>query len=282
MDLKVIGARHGVGTNIHVEDRLIGMKIRDIYEAPAAEIIIAAHKKLEHYVCTRRETEFKEQIDQKWAYLCYDGLWYEPLMNDINAFVDEVNQKVTGKVVVRLYKGMAQVLTLETPNSIFEEKLATFMVSEGLNQNASAGFIEHFSLQMKLAQRRTRTALLAIGGRDQKLKMLPQMKALHTMGYKLYATYKTFKFLKTNGIEAVLVNKISSPALKPNLRDMLDANRFDIIFNIPTTGDRQDTKVKEKTDGQVIRESAVKHGTKLITSVTVARDTIDKLKNARV
>jgi argininosuccinate synthase len=280
--LNTIGARHGVGTNIHLEDRLIGMKIRDIYEAPAAEIIITAHKKLEHYVSTRRETEFKDLVDQRWAYLCYDGLWYEPLMRDLHAFIDEVNQKVTGKVTLHLYKGVAQVLALVTPNSIFEEKLATFMVSEGLNQNASAGFIEHFSLQMKLAQRRAHTALLAVGGRDQKLKLLPQMKQLCAMGYQLYATYKTFKFLRSHDIPAILVNKISSPDLKPNLRDMLDANRFDLIVNIPTLTDREETAAKEKTDGQVIREQAVRHGTTLITSVAVARDTIDKLSAARV
>lgn len=154
LELNKIGAKHAIGTNIHLEDRLIGMKIRDIYEAPAAEIIISGHKKLEHYVCTRREHEFKELVDQRWAYLCYDGLWYEPLMDDVNAFIDQVNQKVTGKVTAELYKGVVRILALETPNSLFEESLATFMVSEGLNQNASAGFIEHFSLQMRIAHQR--------------------------------------------------------------------------------------------------------------------------------
>jgi len=282
LKLHTIGAKHGVGTNIHLEDRLIGMKIRDIYEAPAAEIIITAHKKLEHYVSTRREYEFKELVDQKWAYLCYDGLWLEPLMNDLNAFIDEVNQKVTGKVSLQLYKGNVNVLTLETPNSIFDEKLATFMVSEGLNQNASAGFIEHFSLQMKLAQRRQHTALLAIGGRDQKLKLLPQIKTLDSLGYQLYATYKTHKFLKTNGIDAILVNKISSPELKPNLNDLLDANRFDLIINIPTSTDQPASKEKEKTDGQVIREKAVKFNTPLVTTMSVAKEMVTKLSEARV
>src|SRR5207248_1644069 len=102
LQLNKIGAKHGVGTNIHIEDRVIGMKIRDIFEAPAAEIIISAHEKLEHYVCTGRENEFKATIDQKWAYLCYGGLWYEPLMHDLNAFIENVNQKVTGKVTLQL------------------------------------------------------------------------------------------------------------------------------------------------------------------------------------
>lgn len=280
--LNLIGNKHGIGTNIHIEDRLIGMKIRDIYEAPAAEIIIAAHKKLEHYVCTRRETEFKLLIDQKWAYLTYDGLWLEPLMNDLNAFIDEVNHKVSGRITAQLYKGTVQVLTLETPNGLFEEKLATFMVSEGLNQNASAGFIEHFSLQMKLAQRRQRTALLAIGGRETKLKLLGSMHSLSQMGYQLYATYKTHKFLRSNGIEAILVNKIATPGLKPNLSDMLVAKRFDLIINIPAQTDREETLVREKTDGQIIRAMAVGTNTPLVTSLSVANEVIAKLVREKV
>ena len=276
MKLNTIGAKHGIGTNIHIEDRVIGMKIRDIFEAPAAEIIIAAHRKLEHYVSTRRENEFKETIDQKWAYLCYDGLWYEPLMSDLNAYIDNVNQKVTGKVTARLYKGNVQVLALETPNTIFEEKLATFMVSEGLNQNASAGFIEHFTLQMKLAQRSEKTALISIEKRQNKVKLLGTIKTLHEMGYKLYATYKTHKFLKTNGIEAIAVNKISQPQLKPNLADMLNANRFDVIINIPM--EREVTK----TDGSLIRKKAIEHNVPIFTTVHLAQDFVDKLQAAKV
>jgi argininosuccinate synthase len=276
LSLNKIGARHGVGTNIHIEDRIIGMKIRDIFEAPAAEIIISAHEKLEHYVCTGVENEFKKIVDQKWAHLCYGGLWYEPLMNDLNAFIRQVNQKVTGKVKVELYKGRATVVSLETPNTIFEEKLATFMVSEGLNQNAAAGFIELYTLPMRLAQRAEKTALISIGKRTNKVKLLPDIKKLQEMKYKLYATYKTHKFLKTNKIEAIAVNKISTPHLKPNLADLLNANRFDLIINIPTG-----RKVAE-TDGTIIREKAVEHNVPLITSVNVAKDFIEKLQAAKV
>jgi len=276
MELNKIGAKHGVGTNIHIEDRVVGMKIRDVFEAPAAEIIITAHEKLEHYVCTRTENEFKAIVDQKWAYLCYGALWYDPLMNDLNAFIDNVNQKVTGKVTVQLYKGIAQVMALETPNTIFEEKLATFMVSEGMNQNASAGFIELYTLSMKLAQRAEKTALISIGKRSNKIKLLPDIKKLYAMKYRLYATYKTHKFLTKSGIESVLVNKISQPHLKPNLGDLLDANRFDLVINIPM--ERQITQ----TDGKIIRQKAIEHNVKLITSVNVARDFINQLQAARV
>lgn len=276
-------AKHAIGIVHLIEDRVIGLKVRGIYEAPGAETIITAHKTLERYTSTRLENEFKTLVDEKWAYLVYGALWFEPLMDDLNAYLDKVNEKITGTVTVKLFKGHAEAVALETPNTIFDEKLATFMETNNLfNQNASAGFIEHYTLQMKLAQRRQRTALLAVGGRDKKLKLLPQMKALHNLGYRLYATYKTYKFLKAHGMEAILINKISNPDLKPNLNDLLDANRFDIIINIPTTTDRDESKVKEKTDGQIIREKAVKSNTPLITSVSVAREVVTKLSKAKV
>lgn len=279
MKLNKIGANHGVGTNIHIEDRVVGLKIRDIFEAPAAEIIVSAHKSLESYVSTRMENEFKLGVDSKWAYLCYGGLWYEPLLEDLNAYIENVNKKVTGKVTVQLYKGTAMIMALETPNTIFEEKLATFMASTAFNQNASPGFIELYTLQMRLAQRAERTVLLSIGKRANKMKLLPEIKKLVGMGYKLYATYKTHKFLKSNNIAAIEVHKISNPNLKPNLMDLLSANRFDIIINIPT---ETKTKGKEKTDGQIIREKAIETNTLLITNVAVAKNMIEKLQSTRV
>jgi argininosuccinate synthase len=276
-------AEHGVGVFHLVEDRIIGMKNRTIAEEPAAETIITAHKALERFTSTKMENEFKTMVDEKWAYMVYQAQWYEPLREDINAFEDKINDKISGTVTVRLFKGNVESVAIDTPNSIYDEKLATFMEkNEQLNQNASAGFIEHYTLQMKLAQRRQRTALLAVGGRNQKLKLLPQMKSLDKLGYRLYATYKTYKFLKNNGIEAILVNKISSPELKPNLDDLLDARRFDVIINIPTSNDPNAVKAKEKTDGQTIREKAVKSNTPLITSVSVAQDMVAKLVKARV
>ncbi len=275
-------AEHAIGITHLLEDRIIGLKVRGLYEAPAAETIVTAHKALERYTSTRLENEFKSIVDEKWAYLCYGALWYEPLMDDLNAYEDKVNEKITGTVTVKLFKGHIEAVAVETPNSVFDEKLATFMEDTSFNQNASAGFIEHYTFQMKLAQRRQRTALLAVGGRAQKLKMLPQMKSLDKLGYRMYATYKTYKFLKTNGIEAILVNKISSPELKPNLSDLLDARRFDVIINIPTTIDSTTGKPKEKTDGQIIREKAVKSNTPLITSVSVAQDMVAKLTKAKV
>jgi len=280
--LNTRAAKHAIGIVHLLEDRVIGLKVRGIYEAPAAETIITAHKALERFTSTRLENEFKSIVDEKWAYLCYGALWFEPLMDDLNAYIDKVNEKITGKVTVKIYKGHAEVVAVETPNTLYDEKLATFMAGDYFNVNASAGFIEHYTLQMKMAQRRQRTALLAIGGRDKKLKLLPEMKQLHALGYQLYATYKTHKFLKSHDIEAILVNKISTPELKPNLADLLDAKRFDIVLNIPTQTDREETVEKEKTDGQTIREKAVATDTPLITSVSVAKQVVEKLAKAKV
>ncbi len=146
-----IGAKHAIGISYHIEDRVVGLKNRDIYEMPAAAIIIEAHKVLEKYVCTRQENEFKSIIDGKWAYLCYGGLWLEPLMDELNAFCDTLNQKVSGTVKLKLYKGKVEVVALDSEYALYDKKLVTFMKDYSFNQNASPGFIEIWSLQMKLA-----------------------------------------------------------------------------------------------------------------------------------
>ncbi len=275
LELNKIGAKHAVGVAIHLEDRVVGLKVRGVYEAPAAEIIISAHRDLEKYVSTRRENEFKSIVDTKWAYLCYGGLWYEPLMDDLYAYIDQVNKKVTGKVTLRLYKGRVDIMAVETPNTIFEEKLATFNASTAFNQNASPGFIELYTLQMRLAQRSEKTVLLSIGRRSNKLKLQKELLALKQLGFKLYATYKTHKFLKKLQIEAILVNKISTPHLKPNLLDLLQQNRFDIIINIPSG---RKVSEKEKTDGQIIREYALKNNAYLVTDIHVVKKLVEKLQ----
>lgn len=273
IQLNKVGARHGVGIAHHIEDRVVGLKVRGIYEAPAAEIIINGHKNLEKFVSTRQENEFKSLIDTKWAYLCYGGFWLEPLFKNLNAYINYSNNKVTGKVILKLYKGSVETIAVETPNTIFEEKLATFMASDAFNQNASPGFIELYSLQMRLAQRAEKTALLSINERKNKIKLLKEAKKLQEMKYKLYATYKTHKFLKSNSIEAIMVNKISQPHLTPNLIDLLRQDRFDLIVNIT-----DHSKTKVKTDGQIIREYALKNKCQLITDIEIAKQFVEKLQ----
>jgi argininosuccinate synthase len=147
-----IGARHGIGIVDHIEDRIVGLKVRDLYEVPAAALILPAHKELEKLVGTIHQNTFKPQLDQHWAYLVYAGLWYEPLLADLNAFMDSVNEQVTGTVTMRLFKGSARPVARESPNSLYDPELAGFGESGGLfSQQASPGFIELWSLQSRMA-----------------------------------------------------------------------------------------------------------------------------------
>jgi len=149
-----IGARHGVGIVDHIEDRIVGLKVRDIYEVPAAAIVLPAHQELEKLVGTIHQNQFKPGLDQKWSYLVYAGLWWEPLRTDLDAYMDVVNNQVSGTIGLKLYKGSARVVTRESPNAVYDAQLATFSESGGLfSQSASPGFIELWSLQSRMAWR---------------------------------------------------------------------------------------------------------------------------------
>jgi argininosuccinate synthase len=149
-----IGARHGVGIVDHIEDRIVGLKVRDIYEVPAAAIVLPAHAELEKLVCTIHQNQFKPELDRQWAYLVYAGLWWEPLREDLDAYMDAVNAQVTGTVALKLYKGSARVVRRSSPNAVYDPALATFSESGGLfSQQASPGFIELWSLQSRMAWR---------------------------------------------------------------------------------------------------------------------------------
>jgi argininosuccinate synthase len=149
-----IGARHGVGIVDHIEDRIVGLKVRDIYEVPAAAILLPAHQELEKLVCTIHQNQFKGQLDRQWAYLVYAGLWWEPLRADLDAYMASVNERVSGTIGVKLYKGHARVVTRSSPNAVYDASLASFAESGGLfSQSASPGFIELWSLQSRMAWR---------------------------------------------------------------------------------------------------------------------------------
>eukprot|EP00124_Ichthyophonus_hoferi_P001385 Ihof_evm10s70 gene=Ihof_evmTU10s70 len=121
-----IGANNAVGAFHLIEDRLVGLKVRGIYENPAATILIAAHRNLEQLVSTREENELKRFMDTKWAYLTYAARWYDPTLYHIHAYMSSQNKKVTGKVKVKLYKGNCDVVALESPYSLFNMNMATF------------------------------------------------------------------------------------------------------------------------------------------------------------
>ncbi len=149
--LNTIGGKHGVGVFQLIEDRIVGLKVRGVYENPAAHIFISAHKKLEMLVSTREENEFKTMIDQKWAYLVYGAKYFDPTVAHLRAFQNSQNEKVSGNVKISLYKGNCSVVALSSPYSLFDENLATFDKNANFNQNSSAGFIELWNLAQKTA-----------------------------------------------------------------------------------------------------------------------------------
>jgi argininosuccinate synthase len=149
-----IGCRHGVGIVDHIEDRIVGLKVRDIYEVPAAAIVLTAHAELERLVGTIHQNQYKSDLDRKWAYLVYAGLWWEPLRSDLDAYMESANAQATGTIGLKLYKGSVRVVTRESPNAVYDAALSTFETSGGLfSQQASPGFIELWSLQSRLAHR---------------------------------------------------------------------------------------------------------------------------------
>jgi argininosuccinate synthase len=149
-----LGRRHGVGIVDQIEDRVVGLKVRDLYEVPAAAIVLTAHSELEKLVSTIHQNTFKRALEDKWAYLCYAGLWHEPLRSDLDAYMNSANELVTGEVTIRLYKGSATPVARSSPHALYDRSLASFGESGGeFSQAASPGFIELFTLQSRMAHR---------------------------------------------------------------------------------------------------------------------------------
>lgn len=148
------GCRHGCGIVDHIEDRVVGLKVRDLYEVPAAALILTAHQDLEKVVSTIHQNNFKNTLDRHWAYMVYAGLWYEPLRHDLDAYMDSANEFMTGEIELKLYKGSVTPVSRTSPYALYDENLASFGASGGdFSQNAAPGFIELFSLQSRMAHR---------------------------------------------------------------------------------------------------------------------------------
>ena len=146
--------RNGVGIVDHIEDRIVGLKVRDIYEVPAAAIVLAAHLELEKLVSTIHQNNFKHALDRHWAYLTYAGLWLEPLREDLDAYMESANRFVSGEVTLKLFKGSVMPVSRSSPYALYDRSLASFGESGGdFSQEASPGFIELFSLQSRMAHR---------------------------------------------------------------------------------------------------------------------------------
>jgi len=147
-----IGRRHGIGIVDHIEDRIVGLKVRDLYEVPAATIVLTAHRELEKLVSTIHQNGFKRILEDRWAQLCYSGLWHEPLRADLDAYMASANEHVTGEVTLKLYKGSATPVARSSPYALYDRSLASFGASGGaFSQAAAPGFIELFSLQSRMA-----------------------------------------------------------------------------------------------------------------------------------
>ena len=149
--LNAKAGEHGVGRIDHIEDRVVGIKSREVYEAPAALTIIEAHKDLEKLILTKWVLEFKHIIDNVWSWLVYNGFWFEPLKDALDAFIDNVEESVSGVVKVKLYKGNAVVVGRKSDNALYDLELATYEKFSKFDQKLAVGFIELWGLQSVLA-----------------------------------------------------------------------------------------------------------------------------------
>jgi len=148
--LNKIGGANGIGRIDIVENRLVGIKSRGVYEAPAATLLYFAHRELECLTLDRETFHFKERIGPKYAQLVYNGLWFAPLRDALDSFVNKTQENVTGEVKLKLYKGNIKVVSRKADRSLYWEKLATFGEEDIYNQKDAEGFINLFGLPLKV------------------------------------------------------------------------------------------------------------------------------------
>lgn len=148
--LNEVGGANGIGITDMIENRLVGMKSRGVYETPGGTILYYAHKKLEELTLDRDTFHYMELVSNRFAELVYYGQWYTPLREALTAFVDQVNTVVTGDVKLKLYKGNIIDAGVTSPYSLYDEDIATFDEDEVYDQNDSAGFINLFGLPIKV------------------------------------------------------------------------------------------------------------------------------------
>ncbi|WP_107838145.1 argininosuccinate synthase [Metasolibacillus meyeri] len=149
--LNAIAGEHGVGRIDHVENRLVGIKSREVYEIPGAKVLLTAHKELEDLTLVKEMAHFKPVIEKKLSEIIYEGLWFSPLRPALEAFLQETQQYVNGTVRVKLFKGHAIVEGRKSPNSLYNEKLATYSKEDMFNHNSAVGFIELWGLPTVVA-----------------------------------------------------------------------------------------------------------------------------------
>ncbi|MFJ5621918.1 argininosuccinate synthase [Peribacillus loiseleuriae] len=151
VELNTLAGKHGVGRIDHVENRLVGIKSREVYEAPAAMTLITAHKELEDITLVKEVAHFKPVIEKKLTELIYEGLWFSPLQSALSAFLKDTQKTVTGTVRVKLFKGHAIVEGRKSEYSLYDEKLATYTKDDEFDHDAAVGFIKLWGLPTKVS-----------------------------------------------------------------------------------------------------------------------------------
>jgi argininosuccinate synthase len=157
-----IAGSHGVGRIDIMEDRMLGLKVRENYECPASTVLLKAHGALEALVLTQSELKFKKQVDLEWSQLAYQGLWFDPFKDALESFIGSTQKRVTGTVRMRLFKGSMQVIGRKSPWALYSEELASFDTTTGFIQSESTGTVKNFGLQARmylhLAQQKSKHA----------------------------------------------------------------------------------------------------------------------------
>jgi argininosuccinate synthase len=150
VELNTLAGEHGVGRIDHIEDRLVGIKSREVYEAPAATVLLKAHAALESMTLSRHQLRFKERVAQEYAQLIYDGLWFSTMRHDLDAYVESTQRFVTGTVRVKLFKGSATVVGRRAPKALYRHELATYDKGDEFDQSAATGFIHLWGLPLRV------------------------------------------------------------------------------------------------------------------------------------
>ena len=145
-EVNAIAGKHGVGRIDHVENRLVGIKSREIYECPGAITLLTAHKEIEDITLVREVSHFKPILENELSSLIYNALWFSPATKAIIAYIKETQKVVNGTAKVKLYKGSAKVVARKSPNSLYDENLATYTSADSFDQDAAVGFIKLWGL----------------------------------------------------------------------------------------------------------------------------------------
>ena len=148
--LNTLAGRHGVGRIDMIENRLVGIKSREIYEAPALLVLIDAHRDLESLTLTADVTQYKRGIEQTYSQLVYNGLWYSPLKQALDAFIQQTQERVSGTVKVKVFKGRSQVVGRKSDIALYSEALATYSSDDQFDHKAAEGFIYVWGLPTRV------------------------------------------------------------------------------------------------------------------------------------